>query len=173
MTKKKTTKKKAAHAAVQVDTDNDTAVAIAEPTDATQVATIEGPYETADTAPATQKQKGRKSKGDITLSELAERYLANLEELGKSSGTCLSYRGELQLAIEWLGAETKLSEISVEQVQGFIECPAVTRTKSGRLKSPLSTAKTERVLRQALMFAAQKGWIEKAPLPVREAASAA
>jgi hypothetical protein len=167
VTKKKKTKKKAAAPAVNPEANENATVAVAE-VKATHVA--EGEIETgqhggAGTSPAPAKSKGKKRADGPTLAELADRYLENLAEIGKSRGTCFSYRGELELAIEWLGAETKLADLGAPQVQGFFECPAVTRTRTGKPKSPLSIAKTRRVLRQALVFAVGAGWIEAAPLP--------
>jgi hypothetical protein len=165
VTKKK--KKKAAAPAVNSETNDNATVAVAEPE-----ATGEGQAEPtqpdepgARTTPPSKKSKGKKQAGGRTLAELADHYLENLAEIGKSRGTCFGYRGELELAIEWLGAETKLADLCAPQVQGFFECPSVTRTRTGKPKSPLSIAKTQRVLRQALVLAVEKGWIESAPLP--------
>lgn len=167
MTKKKT-KKKAAAPAVSSETNDNATVAVAEPeaTDNAQAESALPDEPEAGAAPAPKKSKAKKQAGARTLAELADHYLENLEEIGKSRGTCFSYRGELELAIEWLGAETKLADLGAAQVEGFFECPSVTRTRTGKPKSPLSIAKTQRVLRQALVFAVGAGWIETAPLPV-------
>jgi hypothetical protein len=42
----------------------------------------------------------------------------------------------------------------------------VTTTRSGVLKARVSVEKTKRVLRQALLWAAARGIVEKAPVPV-------
>ena len=167
MTKQKKPKKKAAARAANPKANDNATVAVAEP-EATGEAQAE-PTQTEDlgtgSAVLPKKSKGKKQAGGLTFAELAEQYLENLAELGKSQGTCFSYRGELALAIEQLGAETKVADLCVSQVQGFFECASVTRTRTGKLKSPLSIAKTQRVLRQALAFAMAKGWIDAAPLP--------
>jgi hypothetical protein len=167
VTKQKKTKKKAAKPAANPKTNDNATVAVAEPeaTGESQAEPAQADEAGAGNAPAPKKSKGKKQAGGRTLSELAQHYLDNLADLGKSQGTCFSYRGELALAIEWLGAETKLADLGASQVEGFFECPSVTRTRTGRLKSPLSIAKTQRVLRQALVFAVEKGWIKVAPLP--------
>ncbi len=168
MTKQKKSKRKAARPAANPKQNDNATSAVAEPeaTDDAQADPAQPDEPEAGIAPAPKKPKGKKQGGGRTLSELAEHYLDNLAEIGKSRGTCFSYRGELELAIEWLGAETNLADLGVSQVEGFLECPSVTRTRTGKPKSPLSIAKTQRVLRQALVFAVEKGWIEAAPLPV-------
>ena len=167
MTKQKKSKKKAAKPAAKPETNDNGTVAIAEPEATGDGQTDPGQSDEpeAGAAPAPKKSNGKRQAGARTLAELAENYLDNLAELGKSQGTCFSYRGELELAIEWLGAETKLADLGEPQVRGFFECPSVNRTRTGKLKSPLSIAKTQRVLRQALVFAVEKGWIKAAPLP--------
>ncbi len=135
---------------------------------------IEGEeYTVVEPAPAaeveaeetTAKKRGRKPKGEMTLSELADKYLAHMEESGKSSGTCFSYRLEMATAINALGAETKVAELTPEQVMLFFGSDRVQKKKNGKAKSPLSIAKTQRVLRLALQWAENTRVIEKAPLP--------
>ena len=167
---KKKTKKKAATPAVNPEANDNATLAVAEHEAAPETAEADAARADASdggagTTPAPAKSKGKKRADGPTLAELADRYLENLAEIGKSRGTCFGYRGELELALQWLGANSKLAEITAPQVQGFFECPSVTRTRTGKLKSPLSIAKTQRVLRQAFVFAVQAGWIEKAPLP--------
>jgi len=115
--------------------------------------------------PAEPKKKGRKTKADLTLADLAERYVAHLEESGKSAGTSASYGLELKTALDELGADTKLADLTPEQVLAYFASKRVTKKKNGKHKSPLSIAKTQRVLRLALVWAVEKKLIEKAPLP--------
>jgi hypothetical protein len=127
---------------------------------------------TAEAGLATERaavpaKKPKTPKGGATLRELAERYIAHLEEAGKSEGTCFSYRMELRLAVEALGEDTPVAKITQADVAAFFESDPVTRTRSGVEKSPLSVAKTRRVLRQALTYGVEQGLIEKAPLPER------
>lgn len=103
--------------------------------------------------------------GTLTLAELAKRYLEKLEADGKSAGTQFSYKMELRLALEVLGEKTSVAKLTRPKVQAFFESEAVTKTRTGVPKSPLSIAKTTRVLRQALAYAVELGVIEKAPLP--------
>src|SRR6185436_17735771 len=111
------------------------------------------------------KKKGKKTKADLTLAGLAERYVAHLEEDGKSAGTAASYGLEMKTALAELGAVTKLADLKPEHVVGYFASKRVLRKKNGKHKSPLSIAKTQRVLRLALVWAEEKRLIEKAPLP--------
>lgn len=119
----------------------------------------------AEDEPQAPKKRGRKPKGDLTLSDLAERYLAHMEEAGKSSGTIFSYRLELQTAMAELGSETKVADLTPERVMLYFGSDRVNKTRTGKSKSPLSIAKSQRVLRLALVWAQSAGLIEAAPLP--------
>ena len=119
--------------------------------------------------PAPAKKKGRKAKADLALATFCEQYLTHLAESGKSLGTVFSYRLELKTALDALGAETKLGDLAPAQVLLFFGSDKVNKTRTGRPKSPLSISKTQRVLRLALVWAQEKGWIEKAPLPEQAA----
>ena len=123
---------------------------------------LEAPAEATPEEPTTKKKK---TKSDITLADLAERYLASIERGGKSNGTIFSYKLELATAMNALGAETKVADLSPEKVLLFFGSDRVNKKRNGKPKSPLSIAKTQRVLRLALVWAAEKKMIEKAPLP--------
>jgi hypothetical protein len=114
--------------------------------------------------PAPQK-KGKKTKTDATLADLAERYLAHMEKEGKSNGTCFSYKLELMTALNELGADTKLADLTPEKVALYFGSERVNKKRNGKGKSPLSIAKTQRVLRLALVWAEGAKLIAKAPLP--------
>jgi RNA 3'-terminal phosphate cyclase len=118
-----------------------------------------------ETQPAPAPKKKRQAKPDLTLADLAERYIKHLEDEGKSPGTCSSYTAELRLAIKELGAETKITGITSEQVGAFFSSKAVTKLRSGRAKAKPSVDKTRRVLRLALVWAAEKKLIKSAPIP--------
>lgn len=105
------------------------------------------------------------AKDQLTLGLLADAYAAEMERVGKSPGTCASYAMELRVALAEIGADVPLREVTPQRVGEFFASDRVTKLKSGRAKSPLSIAKTQRVLRLSLVFAEQQGWIEKAPLP--------
>ena len=112
------------------------------------------------------KAKKAKATGEpVTLGMLAERYLHNLEAEDKSHGTLFSYGIEIRAACQELGADTLITSLTPEQVAAYFESPRVTLLKSGKPKAKPSVDKTRRVLRLALVWAAEQGWIESAPLP--------
>jgi hypothetical protein len=119
-------------------------------------------------APA-PKKKSKKAKSDITLEHLAARYLAHMEEIGKSNGTCFSYRLELTTALDELGKDTKLTDLTPARVLEFNTCDRVMKTRTGVAKARPTFLKTQRVLRLALQWAQDSGLIGAAPLPEQAA----
>jgi hypothetical protein len=108
---------------------------------------------------------------DLTLAALCEAYLASLAERGQSEGTIFSYGVELRTAQAELGAETKVAELTYEQVAAFNVCKRVMKLKSGKPKAEPSFLKTRRTLRLALAFGEQSGLIAKSPVDVRKDAT--
>lgn len=116
-------------------------------------------------APTAKAKRAAEANASPTLEDVAQRYLDDLEKNGKSIGTVHSYSLELKLAIDALGANTPVDKITPKTVAAYFASNPVTRTRTGLPKSPLSIAKTERVLRQAMTFAENAGLVVKAPLP--------
>ena len=83
----------------------------------------------------------------------------------KSAGTAASYAVELRLALAVLGEGTALADITPAMVEEFNGHERVIRTRDGLAKAPSGIAKTRRVLRLALEWAAERGIIPSAPLP--------
>ena len=106
-----------------------------------------------------------KAPTDPTLTDLAEGYLQHMEAEGRSEATCFSYRMELRLALGALGEKTKLASLTAKRVGAFFESDAVMKTRAGKPKNPRSYSKTRRVLRLALTWAKDQGWIEAVPVP--------
>jgi hypothetical protein len=126
--------------------------------------------EPAPEAEPPKKAKGKKKaaklpSGNATLADIAAGYLAHMEEAGKSDGTVSSYRMELKTARDELGEATPIAEITVERVHEYFTSKRVTKLRSGKNKSQLSIDKTRRVLRLALVWAAERGIIATAPIP--------
>jgi hypothetical protein len=111
------------------------------------------------------KKRARVPSGNATLADVAAGYLTYMEEAGKSEGTVSSYRMELRTAMSELGEGTPIAEITVERVQKFFESPRVTKLRSGKAKAKPSVDKTRRVLRLALVWAAERGIVAVAPIP--------
>jgi len=75
------------------------------------------------------------------------------------SSWCLNSRGSSSL----------VSDLTPETILAFFEGDRVTKTKSGRSKAKPSIDKTRRVMRQALVWAEERGIVETAPLPAEYA----
>jgi hypothetical protein len=136
-----------------------------EPQPETATATEEPAPEAEPPKKAKAKKKAKLPTGNATLADIAAGYLAHMEEVGKSDGTISSYRMELKTAMAEVGEETPVAAITVERVQEYFDCKRVTKLRSGKAKSQLSVDKTRRVLRLALVWAAERGIIATAPIP--------
>jgi len=101
----------------------------------------------------------------MTLAQLADSYLHHLEAVGKSEGTVRSYRGDLNVALRVLGAETKVSDLTEKKVRGFFESDAVTKKRDGKPRNPITVAKQRRVLRLAVEWLVEVGVLKAAPIP--------
>lgn len=124
------------------------------------------------TAPKTKKATPKddttkipKWRGATTMTDVCAGYMESLKEADKSEGTCASYRAELVLACNDIGADTDVKELKPARVLKFFLSDGVTKKRNGKHKSPLSIDKTRRVLRQALVWAAKAGIVETAPVP--------
>jgi hypothetical protein len=116
----------------------------------------------------TPKKKAKKPKTvttDITLEDLAAKYLQHLEDTGKSNGTLFSYKLELITALDELGKDTKLADLTPTRVLEYFLSDRVTRTRAGVQKAKPTVDKCRRVLRMALQWAEDSGLVAQAPLP--------
>jgi len=130
--------------------------------------------ETPSPEPAskTRARKGNSKKAapaseesNMLLGELAQRYLQHLESEGKSHGTLFSYGMELKLACKELHEGTMIAMLTQGDVLRFFNCARVMLLRDGKPKAKPSIDKSRRVLRLALVWAAEQGWIESAPIP--------
>ena len=122
-------------------------------------------------APSKAKKPAARTPKSPTLGQLADDYLRHMEDAGKSPGTVHSYGMELKTACAEIGEGTRVKSITTSQVAAFFESDVVTKTRKGQPKAKPSIDKTRRVLRLALVWAAETGRITKAPIP-QAAASA-
>ena len=127
------------------------------PTDATTQPseTSPAPAETPPPAPA----------GTLTMAALADRYIASLRDAGRGLGTQFSYQIDLAVAVRHFGADTDAATRPARKVENYFQSDAVTKTKSGRAKAQPGIDKTRRVLRLALVWAAEQGLLAEAPIP--------
>jgi hypothetical protein len=153
-------KKKVAEALPEAEITNDTTTEV-QPETAT--ATEESAPEPQKKAKA--KKKAKLPSGNATLADVAAGYLTHMEEAGKSDGTVSSYRMELKTATSELGEETPVADLTTERVREYFESPRVTKLRSGKAKAKPSIDKTRRVLRLALVWAAERGIVATAPIP--------
>jgi len=106
-----------------------------------------------------------------SLAALCEAFVGKLRGDGKAESTVSAYRGELNLALAHFGADTRVENLTQQAVLGFFTSKRVTKLRSGRAKSPLSIAKSQRVLRQCLEWAHAQGWLKESIVPELPAAS--
>ena len=140
--------------------------------DATTAQPATPPTSDAPVAPESaqvSKARGKRPKdGDGTLRELTAAYLRHLEEAGKSEGTIFSYRMDLKAALDHFGEDVLTSTLTPQRVANFYASDGVTKKRNGKRRSEITIAKTRRVFRLALVWAAENGMIEKAPIPADE-----
>ncbi len=124
------------------------------------------PPTTEAIAPTKAKsKKTKKPKAELTIALLAEGYLHALEDSGAGNGTIASYGMELKTAVRELGSETLVAQLTEDRVAEFFKSDAVMKTRNGKPKAPPTFLKTQRVFRQALVWAQTEKLIAKAPLP--------
>jgi hypothetical protein len=113
---------------------------------------------------------GKKSKAPEvpTLKDLCAAYIASIQMDGRSSGTAASYENDLKVATKFFGEDATLLDMTRERIREYFDSPAVTLKRNGEMKNAISIAKTRRILRLALCWAADSGWIGEAPIPVAE-----
>jgi len=69
--------------------------------------------------------------------------------------------------------ETRVRDLTEEQVRAFFLSDRVTLKRSGQRKAEVGIAKTRRILRLALTWAQEVGLIENAPIPSLKSEGAA
>jgi hypothetical protein len=156
-------KKKVAEATPEADISTNESAPEAQPDTAT--ATEDPAPEAEPPKKARGKKKGAKLPGNATLADLSAAYLSHMEDQGKSNGTIASYGMELKSAMVELGEETLVADITPERVGEYSACKRVTKLRSGKSKAKPSIDKTRRVLRLALVWAAERKIIATAPIP--------
>jgi hypothetical protein len=116
----------------------------------------------ADTAP---KRKAIKPDANLTMAEAVEGYLKSLEANGRSRGCVFSYSIECAMAMKHFGPETPVATFTTRKIKEFFESPKVTTRRNGDPKNQLSIDKTRRVVRQLLLWLAEVGVYDEAPIP--------
>jgi hypothetical protein len=137
----------------------------ANPQEIAQVEPVIEPSE-QDAPVAPESAQVSKGRGKRTLADVADGYLAHLEDAEKSPGTVFSYRMDLKAALDHFGADTLVSTLTPAKVSAFFASDGVTKKRNGKKKSSITVAKTQRVFRLAMDWAAEKGLIGSSPVPV-------
>lgn len=100
-----------------------------------------------------------------TLKDLCSAYIASIQMDGRSSGTAASYENDLKVATKFFGEDATLLDMTRDRINEYFHCDAVMKKRNGEMKNAISVAKTRRILRLALVWAADSGWIGEAPIP--------
>ena len=102
---------------------------------------------------------------DKTLREAMNEYLEYLRTEGKSERTLYTYDRDVQQIIGFFGNEKKLSAVLTPHVSKFLASDALLNLPSGRERAEITVRKTVRVLRMFLVWAKDRGYIAKLPIP--------
>jgi hypothetical protein len=151
-TTRKSPKQKAAEAATR-----------ATEAEATQDAT---PADTTPTVADTAPPPGCVT-NPLPMACLADLFLGDLEQAGKSRGTVFGYSIDLALALKHFGKEAPATVLTTEAVAEFFESDAVTKTRTGKPKARPTVDKTRRVLRQVLAWGAENGYLLPVAIPAQ------
>jgi hypothetical protein len=103
----------------------------------------------------------------LPMACLADLFLGDLEQAGKSRGTVFGYSIDLALALKYFGKEAPATVLTTKAVAEFIESDAVTKTKTGKPKAKPTIDKTRRVLRQVLHWGAEKRYLLPVAIPAQ------
>jgi hypothetical protein len=122
-------------------------------------------------APAKPKQVKQRGRGTgplqitYTLADAFAGYLATLERDGRTESTIFAYGMELKTAASILGEHTLLADLTPEKIRAYFEHQKVLQTRTGQPKARPTVDKTRRVLRLALLWAAENRMVDRVPLP--------
>ena len=114
----------------------------------------------------TTKEKAKEATPNAapgSLRAIGDGWLDSLRAAGHTPSTVSSYGNDLAIAYDHLGADTAAATITEKQISAFNASKGVTRKANGNPKAQPTILKTRRALRLALVWAAQKGLIAKAP----------
>jgi len=106
------------------------------------------------------------------LKEACDAYIAHLRESGVAKNSINSYAWNLRLLVSFMGEDKELTKIMPVHISNFYRSELVTSksdadgNKVERTTGSISQIK--RVVRWALSWFFDQGWIEKIPLPAEE-----
>jgi len=107
----------------------------------------------------------------ITLKDAATKYIEHLEAIGKKPSTLGTTRRTLDLLAAHMGEDKEVGKILTVHVAGFFKSDAATMQpgKDGpRPRAEASILQIRRIVRSALVWWHEQGFIEDVPLPKDE-----
>ena len=103
----------------------------------------------------------------ITLKEAIAQYIQHLTETGQKPSTVGTARRTLDLLIADMGEGKEVGKILTLHVAGFFKSEAATTLK-GKPRAEASVLQIRRVVRAALVWWHEQGWLDALPLPKSE-----
>jgi hypothetical protein len=160
--KKATTRKSPKQKAAEAATRATEAEATQDATPADTTPTV------ADTATETPTTPPACVTNPLPMACLADLFLGDLEQAGKSRGTVFGYSIDLALALKYFGGkEAPATVLTAKSVAAFFESDEVTKTRTGKPKARPTIDKTRRVLRQVLAWGEEKGYLPPVAIPAQ------
>jgi len=107
----------------------------------------------------------------ITLKDAATKYVEHLETIGKKPSTLGTTRRTLDLLAAHMGESKEVGKILTVHVSGFFKSEAATMQpgKDGpKPRAEASILQIRRIVRSALVWWQEQGFIEDVPLPKEE-----
>jgi len=107
----------------------------------------------------------------ITLKDAAKKYVEHLEAIGKKPSTLGTTRRTMDLVASHMGEDKVVEKILTVHVAGFFKSEAATMQpgKDGsRPRAEASILQIRRIVRSALVWWHEQGFIEDVPLPKEE-----
>jgi len=103
----------------------------------------------------------------INLKDGAAQYIEHLEAIGKKPSTVGTARRTMDLFVGHLGEGKEVDKILPVHVAGFFKSEAAT-TLNGKPRAKASILQIRRIVRGALVFWSEQGYLETVPLPKAE-----
>ncbi|MBI5526559.1 MAG: hypothetical protein HY897_09500 [Deltaproteobacteria bacterium] len=105
----------------------------------------------------------------IAMKNAVEKYLAHLEDLGKSESTRYTVTLDLRMLTAHLGEDKELAKILPVHVAGFFKSDPVNKIGDpARDRRPATVLQIKRITRQFLVWAEEQGYMASVPLPKEE-----
>ena len=104
---------------------------------------------------------------ELELSIGIQKFIEHLEAIGKRPSTIGTATRTLKLFEEHLGADKVIAKIMPVHVSGFFKSEAATKLK-GKPRAKASILQIRRIVRSALVWWHEQGYVASLPLPKDE-----